>query len=181
MIKQLIRKKILKLRKKNFKKSFTIKPDKIFKFLKKEGVKGKLVGGYYPYNFEVDTLEILKNLIGKKYEISLPKISKNNTMNFIKWSFNKPLLINNYGIPEPQEQTIVYPDILIVPLVAFDDHLNRLGYGGGYYDRYIAKVLKKKEVITIGLGYSFQKVEKLPYNENDIKLNYIITEKKIYK
>ncbi len=181
MIKQLIRKKILKLRKKNFKKSFLIKPDRIFKFLKKEGVNGKLVGGYYPYNFEVDTLEILKNLIGKKYETSLPKISKNNAMNFIKWSFNDPLLINNYGIPEPQEQTIVYPDILIVPLVAFDDHLNRLGYGGGYYDRYIAKVKKKKEVITIGLGYSFQKVEKLPYNENDIKLNYIITEKKIYK
>ena len=181
MIKQLIRKKILKLRKKNFKKSFLIKPDRIFQFLKKEGIKAKLVGGYYPYYFEVDTLDILKNLIRKKYEISLPRISKNNVMNFYKWSFNEPLLINNYGIPEPQEETIVYPDILIVPLVAFDDHLNRLGYGGGYYDRYIAKVLKKKEVITIGLGYSFQKIQKLPYNKNDIKLNYIITEKKILK
>ena len=76
---------------------------------------------------------------------------------------------------------VVYPSILLIPLVAFDKDLNRLGYGGGYYDRYISKILKKNFLLTIGLGYSFQKVNKLPTNKHDIKLNYIITEKNIYK
>ena len=64
-----------------------------------------------------------------------------------------------------------------LPLVAFDENLNRLGYGGGYYDRYIQKYKKNKKIITIGLGYSFQKVKKIPLGKNDMKLDFIITEK----
>ena len=60
-------------------------------------------------------------------------------MDFYKWSFQEPLNINQYGIPEPNPKILVYPDILLVPLVAFDENLNRLGYGGGYYDRLIGK------------------------------------------
>ena len=101
-------------------------------------------------------------------------------MNFYEWSFETPLSINTYGIPEPISNKIVYPDALLVPFVAFDKSRNRLGYGGGYYDRYIAKIKKKKNVITIGLGFSFQRADKLPFNKNDIKLNYIITEKNIF-
>ena len=67
-------------------------------------------------------------------------------MNFVEWSFNDTLSINSYGIPEPTYKKIVYPDILIVPLVAFDGSLNGLGYGGGFYDRYIGNAQKKKRI-----------------------------------
>ena len=75
----------------------------------------------------------------------------------------------------------LYPDILLVPLVAFDKNLNRIGYGGGFYDRYIKKIKKIKKILTIGLAYSFQKVKKIPTNKYDKKLDFIITEKKIIK
>ena len=66
-------------------------------------------------------------------------------------------------------------------MVAFDYNLNRLGYGGGYYDRYLAKFFKKKKIIKIGIAYSFQKLVKIPTNKYDIKLDYIVTEKRLYK
>ena len=99
-------------------------------------------------------------------------------MDFFNWSFKEPLLINKYGIPEPISNRIKFPDILLVPLVAYDKNYNRVGYGGGFYDRYIKNIKKYKKVITIGLAYSFQKVKKIPVNKNDIKLDFIITEKK---
>ena len=86
-------------------------------------------------------------------------IKKNFQMDFYKWSFSEPLKINRYGIPEPEIKKIVYPDILLIPLVAFDKNLNRLGYGGGYYDRLIAKFSKRKKIIKIGLALSVQKIE----------------------
>ena len=98
-------------------------------------------------------------------------------MDFFSWSTKDPLSINKYGIPEPISNKIKYPDILLVPLVAFDKNFNRIGYGGGFYDRYIQKIKKKKKIITIGLAYSFQKVKKIPINKYDIKLDFIITEK----
>ena len=66
-------------------------------------------------------------------------------MDYYTWSFSNILNINKYGIPEPEKKRLVYPDILIVPMVAFDERLYRLGYGGGYYDRYIEKISLKKE------------------------------------
>ena len=63
-------------------------------------------------------------------------------MDFFKWSNNDPLKINKFGIPEPISSKKFYPDILLVPLVGYDNHLNRLGYGGGFYDRYIEKIEK---------------------------------------
>ena len=99
-------------------------------------------------------------------------------MNFFRWSTKEPLEINKFGIPEPSSNKIMYPSILLVPLVAFDKHFNRIGYGGGFYDRYIKKNRESKKIITIGLAYSFQKVKKVPVNNYDIKLDFIITEKK---
>ena len=61
-------------------------------------------------------------------------------MSFFKWSTKDPLYINNYGIPEPISGKTIYPDILLVPMVAYDKSLNRLGYGGGFYDRFIKKL-----------------------------------------
>ena len=181
MNKSEIRKKILKKRKENYFKNLSINKNKFFKFLKNIKLNNKIIGGYYPYNYEIDILEILKLLEKKNYKISLPKIKKKNQMNFFEWSFNDPLSINKYGIPEPISKKIIYPDVLIIPLVAFDNELNRLGYGGGYYDRYLAKSFKKKRIIKIGIAYSFQKLNKIPINKYDIRLDYIITEEKFYK
>jgi 5-formyltetrahydrofolate cyclo-ligase len=61
--------------------------------------------------------------------------------------------------------------------VAFDKKLNRLGYGGGFYDRYIQKISKKKKVVKVGLAFSFQKLKNIPVNKHDKKLDIIITEK----
>ena len=102
-------------------------------------------------------------------------------MNFYNWSINDPLKINKFGIPEPLGSKIIYPDILLVPLVAYDGHLNRLGYGGGYYDRYIEKLEKIKKVIKIGLAFSFQKISSIPINQYDKRLDFIFTEKEILK
>ncbi len=177
MNKSEIRKKVLKIRRqKNFKK-LQINFNSILKILKKEKIKGKIIGGYYPYNHEVDVIKVLKKFEKQNYIISLPKIKKNAQMDFFNWSTNDPLEINKYGIPEPTSTEIKYPNILLVPLVAFDKNFNRIGYGGGFYDRYIFKIKKSKKIITIGLAYSFQKVNKIQVNNHDIKLDFIITEK----
>ena len=146
MLKSKLRKKILKLREKNNKVNIQIDFNKIIKILKKEKINKKIIGGYYPVNFEVDDLELLKKLEKNKFKISLPVVKKNFQMDFYKWSFFDLLKINKYGIPEPETKNIVYPDIILVPLIAFDENLNRLGYGGGYYDRLIEKLSKKKKL-----------------------------------
>ena len=180
MNKSKIRSKIINLRKKNFNKNFQINLDKFFSFLKTK-TNLKNLGGYYSSNYEIDDLEILDFLEKKNYKISLPIIKKNNQMNFFKWSKNEPLKINKYGIPEPVSSKILYPDILLVPLVGYDDNLNRLGYGGGFYDRYIEKIEKIKKIIKIGLAFSCQKIKSVPINQHDKKLDFIITEKEILK
>ena len=181
MLKSKLRKKILKIRKKNNKKNIQINFSQILRILKKEKINKKTIGGYYPVNFEIDDLKILKDLEKKKFIISLPVVKKNFKMDFYKWSFSDPLKINRYGIPEPETKDLVYPDIILVPLVAFDKNLNRLGYGGGYYDRLIEKLSKKKNIIKIGLAFSIQEIDKVPTNMYDQKLDYIVTNKNIIK
>ena len=178
MNKSEIRKKILKIRKKNKDKNLKINFKDILKIINKIKSNDKLIGGYYPYNYEVDVIEILKKFEKQKYHISLPKIEKNYQMNFFTWSTKKPLIINKYGIPEPITNKIVYPNIIFVPLVAFDKNLNRVGYGGGFYDRYLKRIKKNKKIITIGLAYSFQKIKKVPINKYDIKLDFVVTNRK---
>ena len=135
MNKSIIRKKIFQLRKRNYSKNLFIEPERIFNFLQKKKMNNKIIGGYYPYNYEANVIPILERFEKLKYTISLPKISKDSRMNFFFWSTKDPLNINKYGIPEPITNKIIYPDILLVPLVAYDKNYNRLGYGGGFYDR----------------------------------------------
>jgi len=181
VLKSKIRNQILKIREKNNKKNIKIDFDKIISLFKKEKITKKNIGGYFPVNFEVDDLELLKRLEKNNFKISLPVIKKNFKMDFYNWSFSEPLKINKYGIPEPEAKILVYPDILLVPLVAFDKKLNRLGYGGGYYDRLIEKLSKKKKIIKIGLALSVQKINKIIINKYDQKLDYIVTNKYIIK
>ena len=182
MLKSKIRKKILKVREKKNKGNIHIKFGQIYNLLKKITVlKKKIVGGYYPVNNEIDDLEILKKFEKIKIKISLPIIKKNFKINFIQCSLNGPFVVNKYGIPEPSDGKVVYPDILLVPLVAFDRKLNRLGYGAGFYDRLIQFLKKKKNIITIGLAFDFQEVYLIPVSKYDQKLDYIVTNKKILK
>ena len=103
MIKSKLRDKVLKLRKSKSKKSIHINPSNIYLYLKKKNYNLKIIGGYYPSNYEINDLEILNYFFKKGSIISLPKIKKKSQMEFYKWDKNDPLLINKYGIPEPKD------------------------------------------------------------------------------
>ena len=102
-------------------------------------------------------------------------------MIFKSWVFKQPLYISKFGILEPNKKNKeIVPDLIIVPLVAFDSQLNRIGYGKGYYDRGLQKIKKiKKNAISIGVAYSSQQCKNIPVNKYDFKLDYIFTERKI--
>ena len=181
MQKSKLRKRILKIREIKNNKDIKIKFDFIFELLKKHKNKKRNIGGYYPVNNEIDDLSLLKELEKKKYKILLPIIKNRSRMDFYKWSFEDPLKLNKFGIPEPYKKKICVPDIVLVPLVAFDTKLNRLGYGGGYYDRYFYRIRKKKKILKIGLAFNYQKIKKIPVNRYDQKLDYIVTDNSILK
>jgi len=181
LIKSKIRKKILKIRKKKNSKNIRLSLLKIFKKIKKNISKKKIIGGYYPVNFEVDILEFLEKLEIKGLQLCLPVVKKNNEMDFYSWSTKNLLKLNKFGIPEPEQIKKVLPDIILVPLVAFDNRLYRIGYGGGYYDRYINKLSNKKNLLKIGIAHSCQKINRVPINKYDKKLDIIITEKYVLR
>tara|TARA_Y100000741_G_scaffold99469_1_gene73809 strand:+ start:677 stop:1219 length:543 start_codon:yes stop_codon:yes gene_type:complete len=174
--KKKLRKKILDLRKNNY-KLINLKYSLLKNILKKFNLlNNKKIGGYFPINYEIDCLKILNKLEKSGHKISLPITRKENKMDFFEWSSKKPLSINKIGIPEPFSKKKVYPDVLLVPILAFDKHKFRLGYGGGYYDRYIQKIKKIKKILIIGIAFSFQEVTKLPITRYDKKLDFIFTE-----
>ena len=180
MLKNYIRKKLIKIRETKNKNNLQVKTKLLKVILKKKKIQNKIVGSYFPVNFEVDTFQIMKNFKAKGFKISLPVVRSKFEMNFYLWNLNDPLHVNKYGIPEPKSKTKVIPSILLIPMVAFDKKLNRLGYGGGYYDRFLEK-FEKKKIIKIGLALACQEVKKLPSNSFDKKMDFILTEKKLYK
>ena len=179
--KNRLRKKYLNLRKNryfNIDKNFFLPLIKLIKLkFKKKFLKIAL---YYPSNFELNVLKFLENPYMKNKNILLPKIEENNQMDFFQWKKNETLLINKYGILEPIKSKPTIPNVILVPILAFDRNKYRLGYGKGFYDRYLNKYLKKfKNILTVGVAFSFQKYHKLPSDKNDVKLNFILTEKGI--
>ena len=111
----------------------------------------------------------------------LPIIDNKNIMNFFSWKKNDLLFVNKFGILEPAKTMTQVPDIILVPILAYDKNKYRLGYGKGFYDRYLNRYLKQfKNILTVGVAFSFQKHHKLPINRNDVRLDFIITEKGIY-
>ncbi len=175
-IRKIILKKRLNLKSKNKKINFF----NLLKLLNQKS-RSKKIGLYYPTGSEVSTIKLIQILKKKKYIILLPVVERNFRMSFYKWNENRPLKINKYGIPEPFKLKKITPNVLIIPIVAFDVKLNRLGYGGGYYDRFIGNLEKTKQILKIGLALSCQKINKVPTNKFDKKMNYIFTENKIYK
>ncbi len=152
--------------------------------LVKENYKEKSINisSYYPSSFEVNTLKLFEIKIIKDLKVLLPVLSEKNIMHFYKWKQLDALQINKFGMLEPVAlSTHIIPDIMLVPLLAYDNQHNRLGYGGGFYDRYLNRYLKtKKHIITIGVAFSFQRHHKIPVSKNDVKLNYILTERGIF-
>ena len=179
--KSSLRKKLLIKRKKLFSKKLIFNFGKIVNLIKKNFKFKKIsVAGYYPINFEVNVLGFLTKLQRKGVTIGLPVIKRNYGMMFKKWAPNQSLYLNKYGIPEPKNTNKTFiPDIILVPLVAYDQKLNRLGYGAGYYDRVLKKISLHKKIIAIGIGFSFQKCANIPINKNDYALDCILNEKKI--
>ena len=135
---------------------------------------------YYPSNFELDVIKLLEFNSISTQDILLPATDKNNLMNFFSWKKKEVLYVNKFGMLEPSKTKAKIPDIMLVPILAFDKNKYRLGYGKGYYDRYLNKYLKLRNILTVGVAFSFQRHHKLPINKKDVKLNYIITEKGIY-
>ena len=143
----------------------------------------KNISLYYPSNYEVNTIKLFEILKSRKNLVtSLPVITSRGAMKFLKWKLFEPLKVNGYGFLEPTTNTkTVSPDLVLVPLIAYDRFGNRLGYGKGYYDRFLGKYLKKhKNILTIGIAFSFQKYKKIPTSKHDVKLDYILTEKGIF-
>ena len=177
-----LRKKYYNLRKKKYydiDKEYFLPLLKLIRLkFKKKRIKIAL---YYPSNFELNVHKLLdfNNILNQ--EILLPVTDRNNLMRFFSWKKNDLLFVNEFGILEPAKTQAKVPDMMLVPLLAFDKNKYRLGYGKGFYDRYLNKFLNHfKDILTVGVAFSFQKHHKLPINQNDIKLDYIITEKGIY-
>jgi 5-formyltetrahydrofolate cyclo-ligase len=180
--KKILRKKYYHLRKKNYyeidRKFFF----PLFRLIKTNFEKKDLkLALYYPSNFELNVLKFLENNYIKNKNVLLPAIERKNNMNFYSWEKNQALIVNQFGMLEPNKTKIKIPNLMLIPILAFDKHKYRLGYGKGFYDRYLKKYLKKfKNIVTVGVAFSFQKYHKLPIDKNDVKLNYILTEKGIY-
>ena len=177
-----LRKKYLNLRKNkyfNIDKSFFLPLINMIRHkFKKKIIKVAL---YSPSNFELNVLKILDHRNFLNQEILLPVTDKNNLMNFFSWKKNEVLYVGKFGILEPIKSIPKIPDLILVPILAFDRKKYRLGYGKGFYDRYLNRYLKKfKNILTVGIAFSFQRHDNLPISQKDVKLDYIITEKGIF-
>ena len=180
--KSYLRNKFLLQRKKNYLASEKFDFLLIFKLIKKHfNTKKIIIAGYYPSFYEVDILRFLEEASKKKFKIVLPKIKSSTSMSFKSWINKEPLYVSKFGILEPKSTNKEFvPDLIIVPLVAFDSQLNRIGYGKGYYDRSLKKIKKiKSKAIFVGIANSLQKCKIIPFNKYDFKLDYIFTEQGI--
>ncbi|MCE3232885.1 MAG: 5-formyltetrahydrofolate cyclo-ligase [Rickettsiaceae bacterium] len=151
-------------------------------FLSKFGVKNTdIVSAYYPINNEINPLPIVSALNKDSITTALPVIvAQNEPLIFREWQYQNELVSDSFlKLSEPPASAKeVIPTIMIVPLLAFDTKGNRLGYGGGFFDRTIHGL---KNVRTVGLAYDCQKADFLPVTEYDEKLDYVITEKDVIK
>jgi 5-formyltetrahydrofolate cyclo-ligase len=136
---------------------------------------GAIVAGYWPVRSEADPRALMLALSRKGHPLALPCIAaKHAPLTFRSWYEDHCLVANVFGIEEPEpHRAIVVPSVVFVPLLAFDAHGHRLGYGGGYYDRTLAGL---PGVTAIGIAYTGQEVSELPRHAHDHPLDMILTE-----
>ena len=137
-----------------------------------------VIGLYYPVNSEMNPLTLIDYPNSQGKITCLPiVIDKNSPLIFKAWRPGKDMVAGRYGIPVPDNDQIVTPDLVICPLLAYDDKGMRLGYGGGFYDRTIRHLRRKKQTRYMGLAFSEQKsYHDLPSEEHDVPLDAILTE-----
>jgi len=141
-------------------------------------VAGKVVSAYWPIKDEIGTSVLMHRAIAKGAEIVLPVVQgAGKPLLFREWTPTTALEKGSYGamIP-PADSPVFEPDILILPLLAFDTRGYRLGYGGGYYDRTLAALRAKKTVLAIGIAYAGQETHDVPHEATDQKIDAIVTE-----
>lgn len=147
--------------------------------------KNKVIAGYWPVHGEADIRPVLMHLSAGGHVCALPVIAcEDAPLIFRRWTSAVKMVQGAHGIPVPDKNdpvaVTVDPDILLVPLLAYDRRGQRLGYGGGYYDRTIADLRSKKQVEVVGIGFSVQKsVELLPVEPHDVVLDCVVTERMI--
>lgn len=135
-----------------------------------------IIASYIPIRNELDTRFLCAALQDAGHHICLPRIAAAE-MNFHSYKIGDELALNKFGIAEPLASAQkIEPNVILVPMLAFDGSKNRLGYGGGYYDRY----LHNSAALKIGVAFSAQQVEHIATEPHDIKMDMIITESKIY-
>ena len=142
---------------------------------------GAIVSGFMPLQSEINPLPLMRKLTEAGARLALPVVGgRGKPLIMREWTFGEPLSAGVWGIREPEpEAAEVEPDILLVPLLAFDRAGYRIGYGGGYYDRTIAQLRAHKAVIAVGLAYAAQEVSAVPATPRDARLDLVLTEREV--
>ena len=141
-----------------------------------------IVSGFIPYKSEITTVPMLNRLHRDGWQTCLPiVIAQEEPLVFRAWAPGDPLVPGAWDIPVPVDSAPeVLPDVLLVPMLAFDRKGFRLGYGGGFYDRTLEKLRELKKVVAIGVAYHAQMVGEVPVGIHDAPLDYVMTEQETF-
>ena len=142
---------------------------------------GSIVSGFMPLKTEINPLPLLRKLSDAGALLALPCIDgRGKPLIMRAWKFGDAFKAGQWGIREPlPEAPEVAPDIVIVPLAAFDRVGNRIGYGAGYYDMTLAALRAAKKVIAIGIAFAAQEIAAVPATERDERLDFVLTEREV--
>ena len=140
---------------------------------------GAFVSGFMPLKSEISPLPLMHKLAGDGAQLALPRIvSRGSPLSMRAWEFGAPLDRGQWGIREPTlDAPEVEPDILLVPLLAFDRAGYRIGYGAGYYDMTLARLRARKSVTAVGIAFAAQEVPEIPKTPGDERLDLVLTER----
>jgi 5-formyltetrahydrofolate cyclo-ligase len=140
-----------------------------------------IISGFMPLKSEINPLPLLQMFAEAGARLALPTIAgRGKPLIMRAWEFGAPLDRGQWGIREPKpEAPEVEPDILLVPLLAFDRAGYRLGYGAGYYDMTIHRLRALKPVIAVGIAFAAQEVPKIPTTPRDERLDLVLTEREV--
>jgi 5-formyltetrahydrofolate cyclo-ligase len=142
---------------------------------------GTVVSGFMPLKSEISPLPLMKKLAGAGARLALPAIAgRGKPLILREWNFGAPLDRGQWDIREPKPDAAeVHPDILLVPLLAFDRTGHRIGYGAGYYDMTIAGLRARKSITAVGIAFAAQEVAEVPNTERDARLDLVLTEQEV--
>ena len=140
---------------------------------------GTVVAGYSPIRSECDPVPLMRSLAANGALLALPIVhAKDRELGFAEWRQGEPLAVGPHGILQPRTEAFpLDPDIVLVPLAAFDRRCRRIGYGAGYYDRTLAHLRKQRPVIAVGIAFAAQEVEAVPTDGHDERLDLVLTER----